>query len=253
VPIFDPSQYELWGYSLPTDPAGRVRTLSPNTAGHIARILQTMGLDTASFESTVTFPDGMTLHYMGDDVTEGWGYPAPIAARREPPQPGPYRALPDLPERTGLEWTYQPCAGVHDLGRYIFTESHAGALDSTTWAFPVAAAMGWKIDDIPDHDQWCRFKYPSYFMGNSSFVYVIIDIDHFSFGISVSRSRDISNMKRHYADEHFMNEVIHKYVNWVIDDDAYIADMQMCTFQGHLPNGMNRHISTIQALIDEEL
>ena len=75
MPIFDPSQYELWGYSLPTDPAGKVRTLSTNTAGHIARLLQTIGLDTASFESTVTFPDGMTLHYMGEDTIDWWGYP----------------------------------------------------------------------------------------------------------------------------------------------------------------------------------
>ncbi len=97
MPIFDPSQYELWGYSLPTDPAGRVRTLSTNTAGHIARLLQTLGLDTASFESTVTFPDGMTLHYMGEDTVDGWGYPAP----------SPHAGNLHSRDRTGRCQTYQ--------------------------------------------------------------------------------------------------------------------------------------------------
>ena len=249
MPIFDPSQYELWGYSLPTDPAGRVRTLSPNTAGHIARILQTMGLDTASFESTVTFPDGMTLHYMGDDVTEGWGYPAPIAARREPPQPGPYRALPDLPERTGLEWTYQPCAGVHDLGRYIFTESRAGCLGAYTWAFPVAYVMGWEVDRVTEQGTIAYFYFDKFDMNNPSSKGTIrIDMSPFEF-VSNNGIRSC----RYDIDLKCLYGAYNMYFDNKISESDYRRIEITHSFQYGLPEQMDHHISHIQSAIDESL
>lgn len=249
MPIFDPSQYELWGYSLATDSPGRVRTLSPNTAGHIARILQTMGLDTASFESTVTLPDGMTLHYMGDDVIEGWGYPVPIAARREPPQPELYRDMPNLPDNEGLEWCYRPCAGARDLGRYIFTESHAGALYSTTWAFPVSAAMGWQVDALPTGSDSACFRYGTTYVDNpNSLTRIDISINSFSFSIyNGKRTRayggDTSNELK-YRLMYFTGEM---------SIEAYTYMAQRYSFQYGLPEQMDHHISNIQNIIDESL
>lgn len=249
MPIFDPSQYELWGYSLPTDPAGRVRTLSPNTAGHIARILQTMGLDTASFESTVTFPDVMTLHYMGDDVTEGWGYPVPIAARREPPQPELYRDMPNLPDNEGLEWCYLPCAGTRDLGRYIFTESHAGALDSTTWAFPVATAMGWQVDAPPTGSDSACFRYGTTYVNNpNSLTRIDISINSFSFSIhNGKRTRSYGVDTSNALKERLM------YFTGEMSSEAYTYMAQRFSFQYGLPEQMEYHISHIQNIIDESL
>lgn len=249
MPIFDPSQYELWGYSLPTDLAGRVRTLSPKTAGHIARILQTMGLDTARFESTVTLPDGMTLHYMGDNAAEGWGYPVPISVRREPPQPGPYRALPDLPERTGLEWTYQPCAGANDLGRYIFTESHAGALDSTTWAFPVAAAMGWQVDAPPTGSDSACFRYSTTYVDNpNSLTRIDVSINSFSFSIyNGKRTRTYGVDTSNELKDRLL------YFTGEMSIEAYTYMAHRYSFQFGLPEQMDHHISHIQNIIDESL
>lgn len=249
MPIFDPSQYELWGYSLPTDPAGKVRTLSTNTAGHIARLLQTIGLDTASFESTVTFPDGMTLHYMGEDTIDWWGYPAPIAARREPPQPELYRDMPNLPDNEGLEWCYRPCAGIRDLGRYIFTESHAGALDSTTWAFPVATAMGWQVDAPPTGSDSACFRYGTTYVDNpNSLTRIDVSINSFSFSIyngkrtrtyGVDTSNELKDRLLYFTGEMFI--------------EAYTYMAQRYSFQFGLPEQMAHHISHIQNIIDESL
>jgi len=249
VPIFDPSQYELWGYSLPTDPAGKVRTLSPNTAGHIARLLQTIGLDTASFESTVIFPDGMTLRYMGGDTVDGWGYPVPIAARREPPQPELYRDMPNLPDNEGLEWCYRPCAGIRDLGRYIFTESHAGALDSTTWAFPVATAMGWQVDAPPTGSDSACFRYGTTYVDNpNSLTRIDVSINSFSFSIyNGKRTRtygvDTSNELK--------DRIL--YFTGEMSIEAYTYMAHRYSFQFGLPEQMAHHISHIQNIIDESL
>lgn len=248
MPIFDPSQYALWGYSLPTDSPGKVRTLSPNTAGHIARLLQTLGLDTASFESTVTFPDGMTLHYLGEDRADGWGLGGPIAARREP-QPGPYRSLPDLPDSDGLKWEYRPCAGARDLGRYIFTESHAGSLDSTTWAFPVAAAMGWQVDRVHEDSEGAHFYNDRYLMDNPpSKIHIFISIGYFSF--------TIINGKRPRGYDIDMSSAIDAqrlYVTGKTSIDEYFHLAQRYSFQHYLPERMNAFISGIQSVIDESL
>lgn len=249
MPIFDPSQYQLWGYSLPTDPAGKVRTLSTNTAGHIARLLQTIGLDTASFESTVTFPDGMTPHYMSDDTVDGWGYPVPIAARREPPQPELYRDMPNLPDNEGLEWCYRPCAGIRDLGRYIFTESHAGALDSTTWAFPVATAMGWQVDAPPTGSDSACFRYGTTYVDNpNSLTRIDVSINSFSFSIYNGKRT------RTYGVD-TLNELKDRllYFTGEMSIEAYTYMAHRYSFQFGLPEQMAHHISHIQNIIDESL
>lgn len=249
MPVFDPSRYELWGYSLTTDPDGKVRTLSPNTAGHIARLLQTLGLDTASFESTVTFPDGMTLHYMGDDTVDGWGYPVPIAARREPPQLEPHRDMPNLPDNEGLEWHYRPCAGARDLGRYIFTESHAGALDSTTWALPVAAAMGWQVDAPPIGSDSACFRYDTIDVNNPhSLTRIDISINSFSFSIyNGRRTRSYGVDTSNALEDRMM------YFTGEMSFEAYTYRAQRFSFQYHLPERMGDFISHIQNIIDESL
>ena len=64
--------------------------------------------------------------------------------------------------RTDIDWEYAPCAGVHDLGRYIFTESRAGCLGAYTWAFPVAAAMGWEVDRVTEIGNIAHFYFDKF-------------------------------------------------------------------------------------------
>lgn len=248
MPIFDPSQHHLWGYSLPTDPAGKVRTLSPNTAGHIARILQTLGLDTASFESTVTFPDGMTLHYMGDNATEGWGYPVPIAERRAPtPEPPPPTHTPA--PRTDIEWTYSHCSGAHDLGRYIFTESRAGCLGAYTWAFPVAYAMGWSVDRVTEQGTIAHFYFDTFDANNTiSKGTIRIEMSPFEFVIH----NDIRSY-RYDTDLKYLYEAYRMCMDGELSEKAYRGIESSHTFQFALPKQMDHYISHIQSVIDESL
>lgn len=248
MPIFDPSQFELWGYSLPTDPAGKVRTLSTNTAGHIARLLQTLGLDKASFESTVTFPDGMTLHYMGGDATERWGYPIPTAVRRAPtPEPPPPTHTPA--PRTDIEWAYSHCSGAHDLGRYIFTESRAGCLDVSTWAFPVAYAMGWSVDRVTEQGTIAHFYFDTFDANNTiSKGTIRIEMSPFEFVID----NDIRSY-RYDTDLKYLYEAYRMCMDGELSEKAYRGIECSHTFQFALPKQMDHYISHIQSVIDESL
>lgn len=189
------------------------------------------------------------LYYRGEDHTDGCGYPAPIAARREPPQPGPYRSLPEIPERKGLEWHYLPCAGARDLGRYIFVESHAGALDSTTWAFPVAAAMGWQVDTPSTGSDSAWFQYGTFTSDSRiSTTNISISMDQFSFSIvNGKRPRVYAIDMERAVDEQRL------YVTGRTAFEQYFQRSQRYSFQHYLPERMNIFISQIQTIIDESL
>lgn len=74
MPIFDPSQYELWGRRIPVpgDAGNQILPLNSEIAHNIARMLQSMGLDKASFEQSFTLPSGIEIVYVGRGVSTGW-------------------------------------------------------------------------------------------------------------------------------------------------------------------------------------
>lgn len=256
MPIFDPSQYELWGRRIPVpgDAGNQILPLNSEIAHNIARMLQSMGLDKASFEQSFTLPSGIEIVYVGRGVSTGWNN-GTIMSYREPsptahtPYTRPGNPLRTPPVRTDIEWTYVPCAGEHDLGRYIFTESRAGCLGAYTWAFPVAYVMGWEVDRVTEQGTIAYFYFDKFDMNNPSSKGTIrIDMSPFEF-VSNNGIRSC----RYDIDLKYLYGAYNMYFDNKISESDYRRIEITHSFQYGLPEQMDHHISHIQSAIDESL